>query len=129
MSDPVDEAQQELLARYVDAFERFDIESLVKLLHDDATMSMPPYPLWLEGAGELGTWLRGPGSACRGSRYAPLAANGAPAFAQWRSSPGGGYEAWSIHVLQVSDGRIAGIDFFVDQRLFPLFDLPIRIDT
>ena len=129
VAEPVDEAQQALLARYVDAFERFDIESLVKLLHDDATMSMPPYPLWLEGAGELGTWLRGPGSACRGSRFAPVAANGAPAFAQWRLSPDGGYEAWSIHVLRVSDGRIAGIDFFVDQRLFPLFDVPIRIDS
>jgi RNA polymerase sigma-70 factor (ECF subfamily) len=127
--DPIDEEQQELLARYVDAFERFDIESLVQLLHDDATMSMPPYPLWLQGAGELGTWLRGPGSACRGSRLVPVDANGAPAFAQWRVSPDGGYEAWSIHVLRLSAGRVAGIDFFVDQRLFPLFDVPIRITS
>ncbi|MDQ1467497.1 MAG: polymerase sigma-70 factor, subfamily [Actinomycetota bacterium] len=127
-AQPIDDSQQELLARYVDAFERFDIDALVKLLHDDATMSMPPYPLWLRGAGELGVWLRGPGSACEGSRFAPIAANGAPAFAQWRANPDGGFDAWSIHVLQVSDGRIAALDFFVDPNLFPLFGLPIRIE-
>ncbi len=128
-SDAIDDEQRELLDRYVEAFEAFDIESLVRLLHDDATMSMPPYPLWLQGAGELGTWLRGPGKACRGSRLAPLMANGAPAFAQWRRHPDGSYYAWCIHVLRVSDGRIAGIDFFVDEKLFPLFEQPVALHT
>jgi RNA polymerase sigma-70 factor (ECF subfamily) len=123
---PVDPAQQELLARYVDAFERFDVDALVSLLHEDATMSMPPYPLWLQGAGEFGTWLRGPGSACEGSRIVPIEANGAPAFAQWRVDPQGGYTAWSIHVLQISDGGISAIDYFVDPNLFPLFGLPVH---
>jgi RNA polymerase sigma-70 factor, ECF subfamily len=126
---PDDDAQRTLLARYVDAFERFDIESLVSLLHEDATMSMPPYALWLHGAAELGKWLRGAGVGCRGSRFRAVDANGSPAFAQWRpSESGGGYEAWAIHVLKVSDGRIAGIDFFVDPNLFPLFDLPLRLE-
>ena len=101
----------------------------MQLLHDDATMSMPPYPLWLQGADELGTWLRGPGSACEGSRLVAVWANGAPGFAQWRRSPDGGYYAWCIHVLRVSDGRIAGIDFFVDDKLFPLFDQPVAFDA
>ena len=127
--DPIDADQQELLARYVDTFERFDVEGLVQLLHEDATMQMPPYPLWLRGANEYRIWLNGPGSGCRGSRVAPVAANGAPAFAQWRLAPDGGYEAWSIHVLQISGGRITGMDFFVDQSLFPLFDLPIRLEN
>jgi RNA polymerase sigma-70 factor (ECF subfamily) len=126
---PVDEAQQELLARYVDAFERFDIESLVSLLHEDATMQMPPYPLWMRGAGEYRTWLLGPGSDCRGSRLVPINANGAPAFAQWRVHPDGGFAAWSIHVLTLSAGVITAMDFFVDPDLFPLFDLPIRLDA
>ena len=121
---PVDEEQRDLLARYVDAFERFDVESLVALLHEDATMQMPPYPLWLQGASEQAVWLRGPGAECRGSRLVPVAANGAPAFAQWRRD-GDGFRAWSIHVLRISDGRIAAIDYFVDPDLFPLFDLPI----
>ena len=124
---PVDEAQQELLTRYVDAFERFDIESLVALLHEDATMQMPPYPLWMRGAGEYRTWLLGPGSGCRGSRLARINANGAPAYAQWRVHPDGGFSAWSIHVLTLSAGVITAMDFFVDPDLFPLFDLPIRL--
>jgi len=124
---PVDDAQRDLLARYVDAFERFDIDGLVALLREDATMSMPPYPLWLQGAGEQAVWLRGPGKECRGSRLLPIEANGAPAFAQWRRN-GDGYRAWSIHVLQLSEGRISAIDYFVDPNLFPLFGLPIDVD-
>jgi RNA polymerase sigma-70 factor, ECF subfamily len=127
-SEPDDEAQRMLLARYVDAFERFDIDAIVSLLHADATMMMPPYPLWMRGATEYGKFLHGAGSACRGSRLAPIAANGVPAFAQWRPSPDGGYTAWSIHTVEVSDGRIAAIDFFVDADLFPLFGLPARLE-
>jgi RNA polymerase sigma-70 factor, ECF subfamily len=126
--EPIDDEQQALLARYVDAFERFDIDSLVTLLHEDATMSMPPYPLWLRGATQMRTWLLGPGAGCRGSRYVPINANGSPGFAQWRKSPEGGYEAWAIHVLELSDGGIASINFFVDKSLFPLFDLPVRLE-
>jgi RNA polymerase sigma-70 factor (ECF subfamily) len=126
---PEDEKQRALLARYVDAFERFDIESLVSLLREDATMSMPPYELWLHGADELRKWLSGAGAGCRGSRFAPIEANGAPACAQWRPSESGdGWEAWAIHVLRVSDGRIGGIDFFVEPSLFALFGLPLRLE-
>ena len=125
--EPVTPEQQALLARYVDAFTRFDLDSLVALLQEDATMSMPPYPMWLRGADAMRTWLSGPGSECRGSRLATIAANGSPAFAQWRRDPDGGFHAWSIHVLQLSGDCIAGIDFFVDPDLFPLFGLPVRL--
>jgi RNA polymerase sigma-70 factor, ECF subfamily len=124
---PEDEEQRKLLARYVDAFERFDIEALVSLLHEDATMSMPPYELWLHGADELRKWLHGAGAGCRGSRFVPVEASGSPAFAQWRpNDETGELEPWAIHVLRVSGGRISGIDFFVDANLFPLFGLPPR---
>jgi RNA polymerase sigma-70 factor (ECF subfamily) len=126
---PVDDEQEALLERYVEAFERFDIEALVALLHEDATMQMPPYPLWLQGAGEYRAWLLGPGSECEGSRLARIEANGTPAFAQWRSDPAGGYTAWSIHVLTISDGAIVAQDFFVDPALFALFDLPVHLDA
>ena len=126
---PVDDAQQELLERYVDTFERFDIEALVALLHEDVTMQMPPYPLWMRGADEYRVWLHGPGGACVGSRLAPVAANGAPAFAQWRRDPDGGFTAWAIHLLTISDGAITAMDFFVDPELFALFDLPLRLDA
>jgi RNA polymerase sigma-70 factor, ECF subfamily len=127
---PEDEEQRVLLARYLDAFERFDIDSLVSLLHEDATMTMPPYDLWLHGADELRKWLLGAGAGCRGSRFAPVEANGSPAFAQWRSSETGrGFDAWAIHVLGVSGGKISRIDFFVDPDLFPLFGLRTRLES
>src|SRR5262249_36058075 len=103
-------------------------DAMVSLLHADATMMMPPYPLWMRGASEYGKWLRGGGRGCRGSKLAPVDANGAPGFAQWRSSPEGGYDAWSIHVLEISDGAITGINFFVDPALFALFGLPTHLD-
>ena len=122
---PMDATQRALVARYVDAFERFDIDSLVSLLHEDATQTMPPYAMWLRGRSELRTWWRGPGSECRGSRLVPTAANAAPAFGQYRpGGPGGRYEPWSLQVLQLSGDRIARIDCFLDTRLFARFGLP-----
>jgi RNA polymerase sigma-70 factor (ECF subfamily) len=123
--DPMDDEHKALLARYVDAFERYDIEALVSLLHEDATQSMPPYEMWLAGAVDIGRWMLGPGIGCRGSRLVPLTANGLPAFAQYRpSGPGGRHEPWAIHVLEVSAGRVARITAFLDTNLFPLFGLP-----
>src|SRR5207248_10669258 len=124
---PVDEPRGDPRARYVDAFARRDIAGLVSLLHEHATLQMPPYPLWMRGAGEYRNWLLGPGSGCRGSRLAPIKANGAPAFAQWRADPEGGFSAWSIHVLTLSAGAITAMDFFVDPDLFALCDLPVRL--
>jgi RNA polymerase sigma-70 factor (ECF subfamily) len=126
---PIDDEQRQLLARYVDAFERFDIDSLVALLHEDATMSMPPYELWMRGPLNLAMWLRGAGKDCAGSRLVATSANGAPAYGQWRpTGPGGRYVPWSIHVLQLLGGRITGITYFVDPALFPLFGLPLNLD-
>ncbi|HEX6310550.1 MAG TPA: sigma-70 family RNA polymerase sigma factor [Acidimicrobiia bacterium] len=122
----VDDAQQAVVARYLDAFERYDVDALVALLHDDATHSMPPYDLWLRGPAEIRRWMLGPGIGCRGSRLVPVAANGAPAVGQYRrAGSGNGYEPFALHVLELSDGRIAALNFFLDtERLFPLFGLP-----
>jgi RNA polymerase sigma-70 factor, ECF subfamily len=128
---PMDAAQRELLARYVDAFERYDMESLTALLHEDATQSMPPYDLWLRGRDDVLTWWFGPGIGCKGSRVIPThAANGSPAFAQYKpSETGEGYEPWALQVVEIVDGRIVEITFFLDtQTLFPLFGLPPRLD-
>jgi RNA polymerase sigma-70 factor (ECF subfamily) len=126
---PLDEAQQVLLARYVDAFERYDMDSLTSLLREDATWSMPPYELWLQTHDDIRKWCLGPGIGCRGSRLVPTVANGSPAFAQYKPSPKGGYEPWSLHVLDLSNEQITGICFFLDtERLFPLFGLPARLE-
>jgi RNA polymerase sigma-70 factor (ECF subfamily) len=126
---PMDDEQRALVARYVDAFERYDMDSLTSLLHEDASWSMPPYELWLRTHDDIRRWCMGPGIGCRGSRLVPVEANGSPAFGQYKPSAAGGYEPWSLQVLEVSGGRIAGITFFLDtERLFPLFDLPLRLD-
>src|SRR5881396_3634847 len=126
--DPEDDDQRALLHRYVDAFERYDMDALTSLLHEDATWSMPPYELWLQTHDDVVEWCLGPGIGCEGSRLVPLeAANGAPAFGQYKPGPGGELEPWSLQVLEIRDGAIAGISFFLDtERLFPLFGLPSR---
>jgi RNA polymerase sigma-70 factor (ECF subfamily) len=126
----MDESQRELLARYVDAFERYDLDSLTSLLREDATWSMPPYELWLQTHEDIRRWCLGPGIGCRGSRLLPIDANGSPAFAQYKpAASGGGLEPWSIQVLELSTGRISGISFFLDtEKLFPLFGLPPRLE-
>jgi RNA polymerase sigma-70 factor (ECF subfamily) len=128
----LDEADAELLQRYVDAFERYDMDALTSLIHEDATQSMPPFDLWLTGRDDILTWWVGPGAGCRGSRVIPaLAANGAPAFGQYKPSASGtGYEPWALQVLEIADGRVVEFTFFLDtERLFPLFGLPDRLDS
>jgi RNA polymerase sigma-70 factor (ECF subfamily) len=125
------EVDQELLSRYVQAFERYDIEALTSLIRKDAIQSMPPYDLWLEGRDDIFAWWWGPGIGCRGSRVIPAGtANGAPAFGQYKPSPDGGYEPWALQVIEVSDGRIVELTFFLDtDTLFPLFGLPPRLES
>ncbi|HEY7105298.1 MAG TPA: sigma-70 family RNA polymerase sigma factor [Acidimicrobiia bacterium] len=123
-----------LLERYVDAFEHYDIERLVDLLHQDAVQSMPPFAMWIQGADAIGRWMVLPGpSACRGSRLLRTTANGCPAFGQYRPDPAGGYEPWAIQVLEIEDGKIATMNFFLaaldPERLFTEFGLPLHLDA
>jgi RNA polymerase sigma-70 factor (ECF subfamily) len=128
---PMDKAQQQLLARYCDAFERYDIQTLVSLLHQDATMSMPPFAWWLRGRDEIRRALLGSGRPCDGTRLVPTVANGSPAFGQYRpSGSDGGYEPFALVVIEVWDGLIAETTTYLDaERLFPLFDLPTAAGT
>jgi RNA polymerase sigma-70 factor, ECF subfamily len=129
-SPPMDEADRELLARYVAAFEDYDMDALTALIQEDATQSMPPYDLWLSGRDDIFGWWFGPGIGCRGSRLVPtVSANGSPAYGQYKPAPGGGYEPWALQVLELSDDGIAEFTFFLDtETLFPLFGLPPRLE-
>jgi RNA polymerase sigma-70 factor (ECF subfamily) len=126
----LDEEHQALLARYVDAFERYDMAALTSLLHDDAKWTMPPYELWLQTNDDVVKWCLGPGIGCKGSRLVPTMANGSPAFGQYKPDPDGtGHVPWSLQVLDLSADGIAGITFFLDtETFFPLFGLPPRLD-
>jgi RNA polymerase sigma-70 factor (ECF subfamily) len=131
-SASVDPADAELLARYVKAFEQYDMEALTSLIQEDATQSMPPFDLWLSGREDIFAWWFGPGIGCRGSRVIPtVAANGSPAFGQYKPSESGtGFDPWALQVLEIADGRIVEFTFFLDtDRLFPLFGLPPHLDS
>jgi RNA polymerase sigma-70 factor (ECF subfamily) len=128
---PLNDADRALLARYVDAFEQYDIDALTSLIQEDAQQSMPPFDLWLRGRDDILTWWFGPGIGCKGSRVIPTtAANGSPAFGQYKPSPDGGYEPWALQVIELEEGRIVEFTFFLDTAtLFPLFGLPARLDS
>ncbi len=130
VGEPLAAVDRELLERYVAAFQDYDLDALTALIHEDATQSMPPFDLWLSGREDILTWWFGPGIECSGSRVIPtVAANGSPAFGQYKRAEGGGYEPWALQVLELSGGRVAEFTFFLDTAtLFPLFGLPARLD-
>jgi RNA polymerase sigma-70 factor (ECF subfamily) len=129
-ADALTDADRELLGRYVDAFERYDMESLTTLIREDATQSMPPYDLWLAGREDIFRWWFGPGIGCQGSRVIPtVAANGSPAFGQYKPAEDGGHDPWALQVVELEDGKIVELTFFLEtDTLFPLFGLPPRLD-
>jgi RNA polymerase sigma-70 factor (ECF subfamily) len=128
-TEPLDEEHRELLARYTDAFERYDMEALVAILHAEATMSMPPFALWLRGPADAAAWMTGPGAACSGSVLRRVRLNGQVALAQYKPDPEGGYAAWALIVLGVRDGLVADQVFFLDadRGLFERCGLPVHL--
>jgi len=127
-NEPLSEEQSTLLNKYVDAFHRYDVDALVALLREDATLSMPPYTLWLRGHEPIKSWLLGPGKGCNGSRLVPTHASGSPSFGQYRSAPGGGHAPWALIVLEVDREGISAWNAFLDTKsLFPLFGLPAHL--
>ena len=131
-SRSVDQADAELLARYVEAFEAYDMDALTSLIQEDAIQSMPPFDMWLSGRDDIFTWWYGPGIGCKGSRVIPtVSANGAPAFGQYKpSDTGSGYDPWALQVLEIEDGKIVELTFFLEtDTLFPLFGLPPHLDA
>ena len=125
---PLSSADQEMLARYVAAFEAYDITSLVSLLREDASISMPPFALWLRGSEDLRDFYLGTGAGCRGSRLVPIVANGSPAFAHYKPDPDGkGHTPWAIQVLELTAGEVSHVHHFLDPALFARFGLPARL--
>jgi RNA polymerase sigma-70 factor (ECF subfamily) len=126
----VEADQADLLAKYVDAFQDYDLDELVTLLHDDAVMTMPPYTLWLKGAPDICRWMVEPTpSLCRDSILVPAGqVNGVPAWAQYKPDPAGGHIPWALQVHQAWDGRFGRLTYFLDtERIFPAFGLPPRL--
>ncbi len=128
LDSTVDPEHEALLARYVDAFERYDMGALAKLLRDDVVISMPPHDLWLQGPSDVLAWMEGPGHQCAGSKLVPVWANGTAAFGSYRPAGAGRWEPWAIQVIEVKDGRISGHHNFLYPELFAEFGLPPFIE-
>ena len=125
---PLSEKQAALVDEYLEAFLRYDVDRLVGMLRHDATLSMPPYTLWLQGPEHIKAWLLGRGSGCQGSRVIPTSACGGPAFGQYRPSPQGGHAPFALIVLEVEGDHITRWNAFLDTAtLFPRFGLPERL--
>jgi RNA polymerase sigma-70 factor (ECF subfamily) len=130
VEEAIDSEHQALLSRYVDAFERYDIDSLVSLLHEDATFTMPPYPLWLRGVPDIARFYLGQGAGCRGSRLIATSANGCAAFGAYKPAGTGLFEPWALQIIEVTDGKITGLHHFLEHGLpavFASFGLPARL--
>jgi RNA polymerase sigma-70 factor (ECF subfamily) len=125
----VEAEQQELLDRYVDAFERYDVDELVGLLREDAMFSMPPWSHWMRGPHEVKRWLLGQGIGCKGSRVIATRGSGCPAIGTYRHVAPERYEPWALAILEISGGRITGVHNFIDPDLFRQFGLPMHLDA
>jgi RNA polymerase sigma-70 factor (ECF subfamily) len=124
----VEQDQKELLAKYVKAFEAYDMTSLVALLKDDAAFSMPPWPLWLEGPEQIVAFMLSQAAKCEGSKLLPVQANGGPAVGLYNPTPEGDFAPWAIVVVETSGGLITGLHHFIYPELFAEFGLPPRLD-
>jgi RNA polymerase sigma-70 factor (ECF subfamily) len=134
VSDPapeLDESQREMLERYVEAFQNYDMDALTSLIREDASQSMPPFDMWMKGRDDILTWMLGPGIGCKGSKLLPAPnANGTVAFGQYKpSESGSGHDPWALMVVELDGDRIGELTFFLStERLFPLFGLPPRLE-
>lgn len=124
-------ADQQVLANYMEAFEQYDINALLALFHENGSLSMPPFKMWVRGSSNLSSFYNITRSHCLGSRLLPIRANGdSPAFAQYvPAGPDGLLAPWSIHIPEMEQGKIAHIHYFIDSDLFVRFGLPTGLDA
>ena len=127
LSNPI---QQKLLDRYLDAWQRHNVNGFVALLKEDATVIMPPWREWFVGRDTIGSFFGAAWKTCNGLRLIPAGANGQPAFAVYElsSGPDACWAAHSIHVLSVDQETISTITMFVPPTgpdLFKSFGLPL----
>ena len=120
--------QEEMLARYVDAFWRKDIDAIVSMLTADAVWEMPPFTGWYVGAENIGRLID---SQCPGETHdMPMVAtkaNGQPAFGLYMRTPEGHFEPFHLQVLDLDGTRVRHVGAFFDVELFERFGLPARL--
>jgi RNA polymerase sigma-70 factor, ECF subfamily len=126
----LDTTLRPLLDRYVQVWEAADIDGLVSLLREDATLSMPPLPTWYAGREAIITAAQETifaGEARDRWLMRSMRANRQPACAVYQRDEAGVYQAFGISVLTIEQGQVADIITFIDPALFSRFDLPLEI--
>ncbi|MBB6628047.1 sigma-70 family RNA polymerase sigma factor [Nocardioides sp. KIGAM211] len=122
------DAQRSLLDRYVDAFWKKDIDTIVSLLTAEATWEMPPFTSWFRGSEAIG-WLIG--TECPGGSHdMPMIAteaNGQPAFGLYMRTEAGDFVPFQLQVLDLDGDQVRHVSAFFDARLFATFGLPDRL--
>jgi RNA polymerase sigma-70 factor (ECF subfamily) len=124
-------AQQQLLDRYLQAWEGHDLDGFVALLKEDATFTMPPWLQWYAGREAIGSFFALAWKTCGGLRLIPTAANGQPAFAVYeRAASDGRWASHAIQVLTLQGERISALTLFVSPTgptLFDAFGFPLML--
>lgn len=124
----LDRAQHELIGRYLKAWEGHDLDGLVALLQEDATVVMPPWLEWYAGRDAIRAFFGKAWRTCHGLRLVPTAANGQPALVVYELDDAAGvWAAHSIHVLTLGQGGIATMTLFLDPGLIDAFGLPRQL--
>jgi RNA polymerase sigma-70 factor (ECF subfamily) len=119
-----DDEIRELVERYMDAWDRGDVDAVVSMLAEEATFSMPPNAQWFRGRASIRDFLpRGPLSIPR--RFVPTHANGQLAFGTYKLIDGA-WVANAIHVITLdANAEIVDAVAFLDRSLFERFGLPL----
>jgi RNA polymerase sigma-70 factor (ECF subfamily) len=123
-----DDGRRELVAAFVDAWERADVPALVELLAEDVRFTMPPLPAWFDGREDVARFLTERVFATPW-RLVPISANGQPAFACYQRGPDGRFRLGAINLLALRDGRIVEIAGFVDPVVGAASGLPEELPT
>jgi len=124
----VDEAERQMVERFVQAWERQDIDALVSLLTDDAVLVMPPLAIRVVGRAAIAEFFSTVPADGRLDqiRLVITAANGQPAFGTYLLDPATGvYQAYGVMVHTVEGDAITAITAFPGPSLFSAFDLPL----
>ncbi|MFN7149528.1 MAG: sigma-70 family RNA polymerase sigma factor [Microthrixaceae bacterium] len=127
LDDVADATSQMLLERYVDAFQRYDMDALVALMRDDIVLSMPPFDVWLQGPDELVAWFTGQGAGCNGSRLIPVELSGGAGFASYKPAGPGVWAPFALQVIEVRGGLLAGHHNYLYPDRFAEFGLPTEL--
>jgi RNA polymerase sigma-70 factor (ECF subfamily) len=124
-----DDELSRLVGRYVDAWERNDVDAVVSMLAEDARMAMPPLPSWYRGRDQVAAFLRGYALAdIKRWRLIPISANGQPALAGylWEARTEA-FTPYCLYVLTLRERRIEEITAFITPETFRRFGLPESI--